>query len=93
MNGEADTTRWDASTPVTVDLRLSVNRDEHPITVDTRETLLDTLRERLDLIGAKKGCDHGQCGGCRPRLRRGGRAWSPRMCAPRRVSTTRSANG
>ncbi|MEU7990810.1 2Fe-2S iron-sulfur cluster-binding protein [Streptosporangium canum] len=64
MNGEADTTRWDASTPVTVDLRLSVNRDEYPITVDTRETLLDTLRERLDLTGAKKGCDHGQCGAC-----------------------------
>ncbi|ACZ86666.1 2Fe-2S iron-sulfur cluster-binding protein [Streptosporangium roseum] len=64
MNGEADTTRWDASTPVTVDIRLSVNRDEHPITVDTRETLLDTLRERLDLTGAKKGCDHGQCGAC-----------------------------
>ncbi|WP_433256902.1 2Fe-2S iron-sulfur cluster-binding protein [Streptosporangium sp. CA-135522] len=64
MNGEADTTRWDVATPVTVDIRLSVNRDEYPITVDTRETLLDTLREQLDLIGAKKGCDHGQCGAC-----------------------------
>jgi xanthine dehydrogenase YagT iron-sulfur-binding subunit len=52
------------SDPVMVDLRLSVNRDSYPITVDTRETLLDTLRERLDLIGAKKGCDHGQCGAC-----------------------------
>ncbi|WP_371786725.1 (2Fe-2S)-binding protein [Streptosporangium subroseum] len=47
-----------------VDLRLSVNRDSYPITVDTRETLLDTLREQLDLTGAKKGCDHGQCGAC-----------------------------
>ncbi|WP_326822265.1 2Fe-2S iron-sulfur cluster-binding protein [Streptosporangium sp. NBC_01756] len=64
MNDESDTTRWDAPTPVTADLRLSVNRTEHPITVDTRETLLDTLREQLDLIGAKKGCDHGQCGAC-----------------------------
>ncbi|MEV7008561.1 2Fe-2S iron-sulfur cluster-binding protein [Streptosporangium sp. NPDC051022] len=47
-----------------MDLLLSVNRDRHPITVDTRETLLDTLRERLGLTGAKKGCDHGQCGAC-----------------------------
>jgi xanthine dehydrogenase YagT iron-sulfur-binding subunit len=52
------------SAPVMVDLRLSVNRDSYPITVDTRETLLDTLREQLDLTGAKKGCDHGQCGAC-----------------------------
>ena len=52
------------SAPVTMDLRLSVNRNRYPITVDTRETLLDTLRERLDLTGTKKGCDHGQCGAC-----------------------------
>lgn len=66
MNGEAHITRPDdpAPSPITVDLRLSVNRDRYPITVDTRETLLDTLRERLDLTGAKKGCDHGQCGAC-----------------------------
>ncbi|GAA2397297.1 2Fe-2S iron-sulfur cluster-binding protein [Nonomuraea africana] len=50
--------------PVTMDIRLSVNGNDRPVTVDTRETLLDTLRERLDLIGAKKGCDHGQCGAC-----------------------------
>ncbi|MER7209757.1 2Fe-2S iron-sulfur cluster-binding protein [Streptosporangium sp. NPDC000239] len=49
---------------MTADLVLSVNRERHPITVDTRETLLDTLRERLGLTGAKKGCDHGQCGAC-----------------------------
>ncbi|MFJ2033704.1 2Fe-2S iron-sulfur cluster-binding protein [Streptosporangium sp. NPDC087985] len=64
MNDEADTAPWDASTPVTMDIRLSVNRTGYPLTVDTRETLLDTLREQLDLIGAKKGCDHGQCGAC-----------------------------
>nr|WP_283132810.1 2Fe-2S iron-sulfur cluster-binding protein [Rhizohabitans arisaemae] len=47
-----------------MEMRLSVNGIGYPITVDTRETLLDTLRERLDLTGAKKGCDHGQCGAC-----------------------------
>ncbi|MEV7967928.1 2Fe-2S iron-sulfur cluster-binding protein [Sphaerisporangium sp. NPDC088356] len=49
---------------ITADLRLSVNGRRHPVTVDNRETLLDTLRERLDLTGSKKGCDHGQCGAC-----------------------------
>ncbi|RCG26550.1 (2Fe-2S)-binding protein [Sphaerisporangium album] len=49
---------------MTVDLQLSVNEQIYPLTVDTRETLLDTLRERLDLAGSKKGCDHGQCGSC-----------------------------
>ena len=35
-----------------------------PLTIDTRVTLLDALRERLDVTSAKKGCDHGQCGAC-----------------------------
>ncbi|MFC4588588.1 (2Fe-2S)-binding protein [Sphaerisporangium corydalis] len=65
MKGEANTNGDGAAPgPVTVDLRLSVNGRRHPITVDTRETLLDTLRERMDLTGTKKGCDHGQCGAC-----------------------------
>jgi xanthine dehydrogenase YagT iron-sulfur-binding subunit len=34
------------------------------VSVDTRTSLLDLLREQLDLHGAKKGCDHGQCGAC-----------------------------
>src|SRR4051812_32718902 len=46
------------------DVTLTVNGIEHTLTVDTRTTLLDLLRERLGLIGAKKGCDHGQCGSC-----------------------------
>ncbi|WP_214417182.1 (2Fe-2S)-binding protein [Sphaerisporangium fuscum] len=50
--------------PVTVDLRLSVNGRPCTVTVDTRESLLDTLRERLGLTGSKKGCDQGQCGAC-----------------------------
>lgn len=43
---------------------LTVNGEERTLDIDTRTTLLDLLRERLDLIGAKKGCDHGQCGSC-----------------------------
>jgi xanthine dehydrogenase YagT iron-sulfur-binding subunit len=43
---------------------LRVNGVHHELLVDTRESLLDVLRERLDLTGAKKGCDHGQCGAC-----------------------------
>ncbi|MFJ8932989.1 2Fe-2S iron-sulfur cluster-binding protein [Streptomyces sp. NPDC102364] len=43
---------------------LTVNGKGCDLTVDHRATLLDVLRERLDLTGAKKGCDHGQCGAC-----------------------------
>ncbi|HEY2392702.1 MAG TPA: 2Fe-2S iron-sulfur cluster-binding protein [Candidatus Angelobacter sp.] len=43
---------------------LNVNGTTHQLQVDTRATLLDTLREQLQLFGTKKGCDHGQCGAC-----------------------------
>ena len=43
---------------------LRVNGVEHHLTIDTRTTLLDLLREQLALTGSKKGCDHGQCGAC-----------------------------
>jgi xanthine dehydrogenase YagT iron-sulfur-binding subunit len=43
---------------------LKVNGRAHEIELDSRTSLLDLLRERLGLTGAKKGCDHGQCGAC-----------------------------
>jgi xanthine dehydrogenase YagT iron-sulfur-binding subunit len=43
---------------------LRINGEGHSLELDTRTSLLDLLRERLGLTGAKKGCDHGQCGAC-----------------------------
>jgi xanthine dehydrogenase YagT iron-sulfur-binding subunit len=43
---------------------LLINGEEHALELDTRTSLLDLLREHLGLTGAKKGCDHGQCGAC-----------------------------
>lgn len=45
-------------------LNMIVNGRPQALQVDPRTTLLDALRERLQLTGTKKGCDHGQCGAC-----------------------------
>jgi xanthine dehydrogenase YagT iron-sulfur-binding subunit len=45
-------------------ITLHVDGGTHRLTVDTRTTLLDALRERLGNTSPKKGCDHGQCGAC-----------------------------
>src|SRR4051794_41477669 len=46
------------------EIELRINGEAQQLSVDTRTTLLDVLRERLGLTGAKKGCDQGQCGAC-----------------------------
>jgi xanthine dehydrogenase YagT iron-sulfur-binding subunit len=43
---------------------LKVNGQSKALSLDTRTSLLDALRESMELTGSKKGCDHGQCGAC-----------------------------
>jgi len=47
-----------------LNIMLEVNGKPHTLQLDPRTTLLDALREHLNLTGTKKGCDHGQCGAC-----------------------------
>lgn len=53
-----------ATTPLQANLTVTVNDKPQQLAIDSRTTLLDLLREHLDLTGTKKGCDHGQCGAC-----------------------------
>lgn len=49
---------------ITVPIVLTINGTSHQLSLAPWVTLLDLLRERLELTGTKKGCDHGQCGAC-----------------------------
>src|SRR5262245_51611154 len=53
-----------ASLPSPTEITLTVNGSKRVLQVEPWTTLLDALRNHLDLTGTKKGCDHGQCGAC-----------------------------
>ena len=55
-----------ANTPgaTSLECNLTINGQNQTLHIDARTTLLDLLREHLQMTGTKKGCDHGQCGAC-----------------------------
>src|SRR5438093_2458529 len=62
LNAMALTERWDEVIDMKTNIR--VNNTAHELSVDSRLTLLDALRDVLGLTGTKKGCDQGACGAC-----------------------------
>src|SRR5262249_12189818 len=62
--GQSVSTSPNGAATASVKVNLNINGKRYALDVDPRVTLLDALRERLQLTGSKKGCDHGQCGAC-----------------------------
>jgi xanthine dehydrogenase YagT iron-sulfur-binding subunit len=61
---ETDEKEAGAGVPGAVPVTLNINGKEYHARLEPRVTLLDALRDHLELFGTKKGCDHGQCGAC-----------------------------
>jgi xanthine dehydrogenase YagT iron-sulfur-binding subunit len=64
LAGSAAPTARKAGDSARMDMTLKINGLDHRLSLDPRTTLLDALRDHLQLTGSKKGCDQGQCGAC-----------------------------
>jgi xanthine dehydrogenase YagT iron-sulfur-binding subunit len=63
-DGQTEPTQLVVRGPNPVNVRLSINGKDQDVVIEPRVSLLDLLRERLELTGTKKGCDQGTCGAC-----------------------------
>ena len=61
---ETEETEAAAGVPGAIPITLNINGQDHRVQLEPRVTLLDALRDHLQMFGTKKGCDHGQCGAC-----------------------------